>query len=322
MRRRINFSFTPYASLNSALCIGLLLFYTICPCMINAHERKQASSPRQAEKKAAASDAAFSASDKTSRRLRVFAQVTIYDILPGRGEDFEVALLSMQGAIRAEPAFINERVLRNIDPLTLQYATYSKFSDRGAADRSTRERMAKIRVFCRRDPEVHLLEVTHSYFPEGITDHPTGKEFGSDITGQIAHLGLFIPFPKYYQQYEDVLHETKVLTRAKSPEGYIGEDIMDEVEVTPPQQQTPYSPHPDEPTKMSINYGEYRTMENAEDSYITRQQVRDPKLVTMERIFFSSLQVPTRFYIFQVVGNYSRVSAKKRASEVTTKIGK
>jgi hypothetical protein len=145
--------------------------------------------------------------------------------------------------------------------------------------------------------------VTHAYYPAGVTEHPTGTEFAPSDTGQVAHIGLFLPFPKYAQQYRDVLHETKVLTREKKPNGYIGEEIAEEVDTPAPERQTPYTPRVTEATRMSINYGEYKTMEDAENSYITRQTERDPKLVTMERLFFSSLQVPTRFYIFQVLAN-------------------
>ena len=129
------------------------------------------------------------------------------------------------------------------------------------------------------------------------------------MTGQVAHLGLFIPYPRFRQQYNDVLHETKVFTRDQKPTGYIGEDILIGVDVIPPEVQAPYSPQPPEPSKISINYGEYLTLENAEDSYVLRRELQDPKLITMERVFLSSLQVPTRFYIFQVVGNYGRLEA-------------
>jgi sugar lactone lactonase YvrE len=249
----------------------------------------------------------------------VFGQVAIYDVLEGKTREFEAALMSTREAMESEPAFINERGLRNVDELALQYATYAKFADRKTAERLLQLQTAKVRSFCRRDPEVHLAELTDSYFPEGISDHPTGIEFGAGLTGQIAHLGLFIPLPNYRQQYNDVLHDTKVLTRAKNPSGYIGEDLLVEAELTAPRAQSPYTPRASEPSKMSLNYGEYRTMENAEDSYISRQQSRDPKLVTMERTFFSSLQVPTRFLIFQVIANYSHAtSASSRAENTKT----
>src|SRR6266511_628216 len=232
-----------------------------------------------------------------------YVQVAIYDVAPSAAREFEAALQSTRDTAVAEPSFINERVMHNLDALTQQYATYTKFSDRAGAERFMQQRLAKVRPFCRRNPEVHLTALTQSYFPEGITDRPTGVEFGVTMTGQVAHLGLFIPYPRYHQQYNDVLHETKVFTRDQKPTGYIGEDILIEVDVVPPEAQAPYSPRPPEPSKMSINYGEYLTLENAEDSYVLRRELQDPKLITMERVFLSSLQVPTRFYIFQVVGN-------------------
>jgi DNA-binding beta-propeller fold protein YncE len=251
---------------------------------------------------------------KKKAQQRVYGQVMIYDVIPGKAEEFEAAMQATRDQVRVEPSFLNERVLRNVDELTLQYATYTKFTDQGVAERMLRQQAAKVRPFCRRDPEMHAAEVTAAYFPEGITDKPTGTEYGTEMVEQIAHLGLFIPLPQYRRQYEEILHDTKVLTRAKKATGYIGEDVMVETELVPANLQTPYSPHATEPSKMSINYGEYRTMENAEDSYITRQQTQDPKLVTMERTFFSSLQVPTRFYIFQVIDNYNRQDDSKQTT--------
>jgi tripartite motif-containing protein 71 len=235
---------------------------------------------------------------------RVLAQVSIYDVLPGTAAAFEAALIGDPEQLRNLPGFVNERILRNIDPLTQQYASYTKFTDRASAEQALRERAARLHPFLRRPPEVHIAELRHAYFPGGISDQPRGNEFDVDMTRQVAHLGFFIPFPAYRRAYDDVLQETKVLTRAKQPSGYIGEDLLVETDDVSPPVQTPYSPRATEPARMSINYGEYRTLENAEDAYISRQQIRDPKLVTMERVFFSALQVPTRFYIFEVIANH------------------
>ncbi|HEY0080099.1 MAG TPA: 6-bladed beta-propeller [Pyrinomonadaceae bacterium] len=251
---------------------------------------------------------------ETRGAKRVFGQVAIYDVIPGKTREFEAALRSVREAARAEPAFINQRVLRNVDEITSQYATYAKFADKEAAERSLKQQLEKVRPFCRRDPEVHLTELTAAYFTEGITQRPTGMEFGAQLVGQNAHIGLFIPQPRYRLQYDDVLHQTKILIRDRKPTGYIGEDVMLETELLTPERQSPYSPRATEPSKMSINYGEYLTMENAEDSYVARQQSQDPKLITMERTFVSSLQVPTRFYMFQVIDNYSRDEATARNS--------
>ncbi len=256
---------------------------------------------------------------ETGRAGRVFGQVAIYDVSPDRMKEFEVALQSTRAATQADPSFINQRVLRNLDEIALQYATYAKFKDRESAERVLRLQLAKLRPFCRRDPEVHLAELTDAYFPRGSTDQPNGMEFGTEKVGQNAHIGLFVPQPRYRRQYEDVLHETKVLIRDRNPTGYIGEDLLTEADLLPPQVQAPYSPRAFEPSKMSINYGEYLTMENAEDSYVARQQSQNPRLVTMERTFVSSLQVPTRFYMFQVIDNYSRVGATDRSRSVANR---
>lgn len=250
---------------------------------------------------------------------RVVAQVAIYDVIPGKAQEFEAALRELREPTRSNPGFINQRVLRNLDEITLQYATYSKFKNSAAAERVLRQQIAVVRGLCRREPEVHLAELTDAYFPEGVTNRPTGLEFGSEMVGQNAHLGLFIPQPRYRRQYDDVLHETKILIRSRKPVGYIGEDLLVETDFIPLERQTPYSPRATEPSKMSINYGEYLTMENAEDSYVARQQSQDPRLVTMERTFVGSLQVPTRFYMFQVLDNYSRNGATSRNRSVPTR---
>ncbi|HEV7239532.1 MAG TPA: antibiotic biosynthesis monooxygenase [Thermoanaerobaculia bacterium] len=242
----------------------------------------------------------------------IYTHVALYDVKAGQAEAFEAALRAIRGSLEREPSLINDRVLRNVDGLTLQYATYAKFSDRAAAERAGKARIDAVRAWCRRDPESHLALQTDAYSLTGASAKPSGREYGDGMTGQIAHLGLFIPIPQYRKQYDDILRDTKNLTLARKPEGYIGEDLLVELAAAAPAEQTPYSPHALEPSPMSINYGEYKTMENAEDSYITRQVARDQKLVTMERTFFSSLQVPTRFYIFQVIDNYGRTAATSK----------
>jgi hypothetical protein len=85
--------------------------------------------------------------------------------------------------------------------------------------------------------------------------------------------------------------------------GYIGEDLLDGAEVTSPASLAPYSPQPFEPARVSVNYGEYETLEDAENSYIKRGEDRpnDPRILGWERLFYGALQVPTRFYIFRVI---------------------
>jgi hypothetical protein len=129
-------------------------------------------------------------------------------------------------------------------------------------------------------------------------------EFGAGKTGQIAHLGLFVPAPEYTQEYLDALYRVKEYTVNRKPVGYLGDDLLLEDSPGNPNAQAPYTPRPTKNVSMSVNYGEYETLENAEDSYIDRAQPGNPDLVAIERIFFSTLQVPTRFYIFQVIGNY------------------
>lgn len=249
------------------------------------------------------------AANAPSRSDTIYTHVTVFDVKAGHGPQFEAAARELRPLMQKETGFVNDRVLRNVDGLTLQYATYTKFTDRAAGERAHAARVAKLRQYCRREPEAHLTKQTEAYSLAGITSKPTGREYGEGMTGQIAHIGFFIPIPQYRRQYDEVLHETKELTLARKPEGYIGEDLLVELTPAAPHLQAPYSPRPTEPSPMSINYGEYNTMENAEDSYITRQAVRDQKLVTMERVFFSSLQVPTRFYIFQVIDNYGSPAA-------------
>jgi DNA-binding beta-propeller fold protein YncE len=274
---------------------------------------------RAAQKELRATPALTSSAGGPSKS---FLLVAIYDIADGKQVPFESALQESIGNVTTDKRFINERVLRNIDGLTLQYATYTKVGSSELAKSLWNARSAAVRAFCRREPEWHIAEVTSAYAPDGITKRPSGLEFGVGKTGQIAHLGLFIPFPSYRQQYQGVLEETKELTRAKKPRGYIGEDVANELGVVEPALQAPYSPRPSEPSVMSINYGEYETMEDAEDSYISRQENHDPKLVTMERMFFSALQVPTRFYIFQVIANLGGGAKSPAGLRVASLTGK
>ena len=245
-------------------------------------------------------------------RISIFVQVVIYDVAPDSVKAFEAALLSTRELALAETSLINERVLRNIDDLTTQYATYSKFTNAAGAEQLLQQRLGRVQSFCSRPPEVHLAELTNAYFPEGSTNSPNGLEIGFEKVGQTAHLGLFIPYPRFRAQYEQTLHEVKLVLQGRKSAGYIGEETSIETELLSAKQQTPYSPQAFESSKMSINYGEYDTMENAENAYIVRHARPDPKLVHLERNFFSALQVPTRFYLFQVIGNYARPDVAKR----------
>jgi hypothetical protein len=254
---------------------------------------------------------ALALAQQAEAKTEVFGYVAIWDVAPDQVKSFETQLLNSGREMVKDNGFINERVLRNIDPLTYHYATYTKSSDRATMEAHMKRRIEDLRPYLRRDPEVHVARVTFSYFGHsGGKDQPNGKEFGTEKTGQIAHLGLFIPYPEFRAEYERTLHRVKVLSRDRHPQGYIGEDVLSESEVVDPAVQTPYTPRALKPAKMSINYGEYDTLENAENSYIRRGGDRptDPAYLALERIFYSALQVPTRFYLFQVIGNVNRPS--------------
>ena len=235
----------------------------------------------------------------------VYAEVVLYDVLPTKGTQFEQAIASITHSGNAPQALISDKVLRNIDGVTNQYATYSKFSTPAAAEAVTSQRIQQVMELLRRAPERHLVQLNRSYVPTGLKVNPSGLEFGSAQTGQIAHIGLFLPHPANAVQYNTSLNNVKAHTVSRHPTGYLGDDLLQEPAVGNAATQAPYTPRPAEPTQMSINYGEYKTLENAEDSYVDRAQGDDPSMVTEERVFFSSLQVPTRFYIFQVIGNYT-----------------
>lgn len=236
---------------------------------------------------------------------RVFVQVIVYDIVPGKDSEFEAAIQKANRELVKSPDFINERLLKNVDELASQYASYTKFANRRLAESFVQERLAAVKNICSRTPETHLAEMTVSYYGrEGHTKNPTGMEYGSERIGQVAHIGFFIPFPKYRELYESTLDEVKQTIQRRNPIGYMGEDVLVETEVVSPEKQTPFTPRATVLSQMSINYGEYDTFENAEDSYIARNEPRnDPKITALQRNFFSALQVPTRFYIFKVIAN-------------------
>jgi hypothetical protein len=236
---------------------------------------------------------------------RVYAQVIVYDILPGSETAFEAVIQTSSRNALKSADFINERVMKNLDELASQYATYAKFATRKAAEEFVQTRLNAVRNLCTRAPETHLAEMTSSYYgKDGYTKNPTGKEFGSGQVGQVAHLGLFIPIPKYRDIYDSTLEEVKSTIQKRNSAGYYGEDLLVEADLISPEIQTPFTPRAAEPSQMSINYGEYDTFENAEDSYLARNERRnDPRIAAMQRNFFSALQVPTRFYIFKVIAN-------------------
>lgn len=245
------------------------------------------------------------------QKTGTFVQVIIYDIIPGKDDNFKDAIAETTKPAAASRSFVNERLLRNLDELASQYATYTKFSDRKSAEQFLKTRLEKVKDFCIRTPETHLVKMTDTYYGlNGYTKTAKGLEFGKGKVGQVAHIGLFIPFPDYRQTYDSTLREIKLLTQKRASQGYLGEDLTEEVDLLPLKQQSPYSPRATVPSRMSINYGEYETFENAEDSYVTRNQNPNPKTSILQRNFFSVLQVPTRFYIFKVISNRNQGDIK------------
>src|SRR5205807_2351210 len=108
-----------------------------------------------------------------------------------------------------DPAFHSERLLRNIDPLTYSEATYTKSTNRATLEDAMRARIADLRPYLRRAPETHLAVVTQSYRKGSSGNQVTTAEIGSGGVGQIAHLGLFIPFPEFVNEYQRTLDHVK-----------------------------------------------------------------------------------------------------------------
>ncbi|WP_223642369.1 hypothetical protein [Corallococcus sp. EGB] len=245
------------------------------------------------------------------------AQVIVYDVAPESEPQFKQALESTRALYQREPGFINERVLDSLDPLALKYATYARFSNAVAAENMLKRRLDAVAPFVRRAPEVHLAVLTSAFTPDAIVRNPTGRDFAPGKVQQVAHLGMFIPFPKYWEQYEKALDDVKTVTRGRKPAGFLGDDVLVETSAPVPEQQTPYSPRATEAARMSINYGEYDSLEDAENSYVRRHgPVEDPKIAALARVFYGSLQVPARFYIFRVVDNYGPTSSNSRQGRV------
>jgi hypothetical protein len=241
-----------------------------------------------------------------------YAQVVLWDVSPGQSQTFESAVRKQLSGLKSGSDFINARVLRNLNELNLQYATYVRYDNRMIAEDSLAKEVALLGPLCWRRPETHLIRLERAYSPAGIKDSPAGTEFAVQGTSQIAHLGMFVPYPRFRKSYDQVLHEVKVQTWEQHNAGYIGEEIGNEVDASSPDQQTPYSPQPAEREAMSINYGEFKTFQQAEASFLAHSG--DRLAWGWWRIFFSSLQVPTRFYIFQVVQSYGQSETATRDS--------
>jgi hypothetical protein len=249
-------------------------------------------------------------------KAETFAQVVIYDVKPGSEGDFERALLASRQGYQAKAAFINERLLASLDAQALKYASYAKFNTEAAANTALEERVRELGPFLRRQPEAHIVALSHSFLPAGQVPQPRGTEFGLGRTGQVAHLGLFVPFNKFWSEYQTSLVDVKKVIVGRKPHGYLGDDLLVETVAPEPAIQAPYSPRPAEAAKMSVNYGEFASLEDAENAYVQRHsKLPDPKVSALTRVFFGSLQVPSRFFIFRVVDNYGAgVGAQVRQS--------
>jgi hypothetical protein len=246
----------------------------------------------------------YVASKIEAKQNKVYVSVVIYDVLPGKAAEFESKLLATNEPGRASTqSLINDRVLRNVDDITLQYATYTKFKSAADAQAAIAKRVDNIRTLLRRAPEIHQVVLDRLYSPAGMNANPVGTELAAGKTGQIAHLGLFLPDPKSARTYYETLYKVKDITVSRKPEGYLADELLIEPQISSAAAQAPYTPRPTMPTYLSVNYGEYNTLENAEDSYIARAQQVDPNIAVLDTRFFSSLQVPNRFYIFKVIGN-------------------
>lgn len=231
-----------------------------------------------------------------------YVQVALWDVAPGKAQAFEAAVGRQFSGLQREPDVVNARVLKNLSELNSQYVTYLRYGNLMTAEDHLAKQIAVLGPLCSRNPETHLIRLARAYSPAGVSDSPTGTEFAVPGTGQIAHLGMWIPFARFRDAYNQVLGEIKVGTMNQHNPGYIGEETGDEVRKPSPEEQTPYSPHAKDPEAMSINYGEFKTFQAAEESFLAHRDDRDAR--SEMQIFFGSLQVPTRFYIFQVVQSY------------------
>lgn len=236
----------------------------------------------------------------------VYGQVVLYHAKPGRIAELERVLNDRVfiTRLRSDPTFINERVLKPIDNYSLMYITYTKFSDSVASQKYLNDRLASVRGLVRRPPEHHLARLDAAYTPAGVSRNPTGREFGRGQTGQNAHLGLFIPQADYLDEYFKAIDKVKQLHVDRRPEGWIGDDLLSTEAMAQPNAIAPDSPRPRHASKLSLNYGEYDSFRQAEIAYINRKNSGNPDMIALQNVFYGTLQVPSRYYIMEVLGNY------------------
>lgn len=255
----------------------------------------------------------------------LYACVAIFDVKPGFKAQFQNELLAQSQTVAGAPGYVVERVLRNIDPYSNQFALYSRASTLEMAKNRCQPGLAGLASLLERPAETHLAKVDNAYNQSGRITDPLGLEFGAGEVGQIAHLGLFVPFEIHRAEYDRILDLVKMNTVERENTGYMGEDILTEVEPASVEVQNPYTPRPEELVPMSINYGEYTSLENAENAYVLRgqDQTGDARIRYWYRAFFGALQVPHRFYIFEVIGNNPNEThlAKLRQELATTVAG-
>jgi hypothetical protein len=234
----------------------------------------------------------------------IYARVILYDALPGQEDALERELTApISAADMRLFGIINDRALKNIDPIAAQFATYTKFSTSSGAERFLNARLDRAKNLVRRTPEAHLVQLESTHSPSGTQSKPTGKEFGYKKTGQAAHLFFGLPDPNYGQEYFDALAQVKRLSVRRSPQGWLGDDLLSGSIMRQPEKLAPYTPRPGTATTLSVNYAEYTSFESAEEAYLNRQNSEDPSLIELQRVFFGALQVPSRFYFFKVIAN-------------------
>jgi len=262
-----------------------------------------AEGPKNSKASSGAKTAATASANSEEAGPGTYVQVVLWDVAPGKSQAFEAAVREQMAHLPSGGDVINARVLKNLSDLSAQYATYVRYENVMTSEDSLAKQIAVLSPLCSRAPETHVIRLGRAYSPAGVSESPTGTEFANGGTGQIAHLGLWIPYPRFRDGYDKVLQDVKIATMNQHSPGYIGEETGDEVRTLSPEEQTPYTPHANVAEPMSINYGEFKTFQAAEESFLAHRDDRNAR--TEMQIFFGSLQIPTRFYIFQVVQSYN-----------------
>lgn len=236
----------------------------------------------------------------------VYGQVILYHANPARVAELERTLNdpAFVADLKLDRAFINERILKPIDDYSLLYITYTKFSDPAASRKYLNKRLASVKGLVRRPPEHHIARLDAVYTAAGVNKSPNGLEFGGGRTGQNAHVALFVPQADYLDEYFKAVDRVKRMHVDRKPEGWIGDDLLSTETLASPSVIAPQSPRPRHATKLSLNYGEYESFRQNEIAYLNRRNSDDPDLIALQNVFYGTLQVPARYYLMQVLGNY------------------